>query len=264
MRPVATNLIDVPHDDRPFVLVHGMYHGGWCWRQVASQLRTAGVATYVPTLTGLGERSHLLSPAVGFRTHVEDVVNVIDWEGLDDVILVGHSYGGTVVHRVADLVPERIGRVVYLDSTHFDLERLDPEVRPRPPEEPEPTGPAGVMCYPVPRDPTRWGVTSNDLLAWILPRLSAQPTATRADAREFTADPMHDIRRTYIACLRDAWGKPVDSASRPVWERVASSPLFKLVEIDEPHEAFFTNPALVARLFLEARAETEPRSGSRL
>src|SRR5437763_1631363 len=88
-----------------FVLVHGAWHGGWCYRRVADRLVAAGHRVFTPTLTGLGERAHLLSPAVNRSTHVQDVVSVIKWEGLKEVILVGHSYGGFVISEVVERVP---------------------------------------------------------------------------------------------------------------------------------------------------------------
>jgi pimeloyl-ACP methyl ester carboxylesterase len=99
-----------------FVLVHGGWHGGWCYARVAERLRAAGHRVFTPTLTGLGERAHLYSRTINLVTHVTDVVNVIKWEQLQNVTLVGHSYGGIVVTGVADQLPQQIGSLVYLDS----------------------------------------------------------------------------------------------------------------------------------------------------
>jgi len=99
-----------------FVLVHGAWIGGWYWRPIAQKLRKVGHEAYAPTLTGLGERIHLMSPSINLDTHVTDVVNVIKEEGLSDVVLVGHSYGGMVVTGVADALPDRITSLVYLDA----------------------------------------------------------------------------------------------------------------------------------------------------
>src|SRR5882724_5080715 len=79
-------------DPKTFLLVHGAWHGGWCWRRVADRLTARGHTVFTPTLTGLGERSHLLGAGIGLSTHVADVVNVVKWERLTDVVLVGHSY----------------------------------------------------------------------------------------------------------------------------------------------------------------------------
>ncbi len=104
-----------------FVLVHGAWHGGWCWADTASALRAMGHEVHTPTLTGLGERSHLLSADVTSDTHVQDVVNVLRWWELTDVILVGHSYGGSIITGVAGQVPERLRAMVYLDAVVQDV-----------------------------------------------------------------------------------------------------------------------------------------------
>ena len=99
-----------------FVLVPGMWLGGWAWRDVAEALHAGGHNVYPVTLTGLGERVHLAGPQVDLDTHIADVVNLLRYEELRDVALVGHSYAGTVITGVADQVPERIARLVYVDT----------------------------------------------------------------------------------------------------------------------------------------------------
>lgn len=103
-----------PH--HTFVIVHGAWGGGWDWQAVDSMLTRRGEHVRRVTLTGLGERVHLASPNVGLYTHIDDVVNTILWENLQDVVLVGHSYGGMVITGVADRIPNRIRRLVYLDA----------------------------------------------------------------------------------------------------------------------------------------------------
>ena len=98
------------------VLVHGLGLGGWCWNRVSGLLRKAGHDVHTPTLTGLGDRSHLLGRKINLETHIEDVVNLMKWEDLKNVILVGHSYGGSVVTGVADREAQRIHKLVYLDA----------------------------------------------------------------------------------------------------------------------------------------------------
>lgn len=99
-----------------FVLVHGAWHGSWCWKRVRRSLQTKGHDVFTPTLTGVAERSHLLSRDVNLETHILDVVNLIRWEELSDVVLCGHSYGGCVISGVADRIPDRIRSLVYLDA----------------------------------------------------------------------------------------------------------------------------------------------------
>jgi pimeloyl-ACP methyl ester carboxylesterase len=99
-----------------YVLVHGAWHGSWCWKHVRAALQSAGHNVFTPTLTGLGERSHLNSASVGLSTHIADIVNLIQWEELSDVVLCGHSYAGSVIAGVADQMPDRIKALVFLDA----------------------------------------------------------------------------------------------------------------------------------------------------
>jgi pimeloyl-ACP methyl ester carboxylesterase len=101
---------------RTFVLVHGAWHGGWCWRRVAERLEQRGHRVFTPTLTGLGERAHLLSPAIDLDTHITDVINLIRFEDLHDIVLVGHSYAGFVISGVAEQVEADIASFVFLDA----------------------------------------------------------------------------------------------------------------------------------------------------
>jgi len=117
-----------------YVLVHGAWHGGWCWAKVARLLRDAAQDVYTPTLTGLGERAHLARRDVGLGTHIDDVVGVLDAEELGDVLLVGFGYAGMIIPAVADRLPGRVRRLVYLDAVVTGdgsslLDVMPPEVR---------------------------------------------------------------------------------------------------------------------------------------
>jgi pimeloyl-ACP methyl ester carboxylesterase len=103
----------MPHT---FVLVHGAWHGGWCWVRVHDLLQAQGHQVFTPTLTGLGERSHLMRAGINVSTHVTDVVNVLKWERLTDVVLCGHSYGGMVIAGVAEQMAGKIASIVFLDA----------------------------------------------------------------------------------------------------------------------------------------------------
>jgi alpha-beta hydrolase superfamily lysophospholipase len=99
-----------------FVLVHGAWQGGWCWREVACALRARGARVFTPTMTGMGERRHLRAAFTGLATYIDDVCGVIEYAQLSDVVLVGHSFGGMCITGVADRMPDRIRRLVYLDA----------------------------------------------------------------------------------------------------------------------------------------------------
>jgi pimeloyl-ACP methyl ester carboxylesterase len=113
--------------------VHGAWHGSWCWRRVAEALRAAGHVVFTPTLTGLGERAHLLQPGLTIEHFATDVANVIEAEGLQRVILVGHSFGGGPISVVADRKPEALKRLIYLDALLLEngenvFSKLDPAI----------------------------------------------------------------------------------------------------------------------------------------
>ena len=99
-----------------FVLVHGAWHGGWCYRDTARELRAAGHTVFTPTHTGVGERAHLATESVSLSTHIDDISGLLEAEELTDVVLCGHSYGGMVISGVADRMPERVKAMVYLDG----------------------------------------------------------------------------------------------------------------------------------------------------
>lgn len=101
---------------KTYVLLHGAWHGGWCWQSVAQQLRSEGHVVYTPTQTGLGERSHLLSKEISLEVFIQDLCNLIEWENLNNVVLVGHSFGGLAVSGAADRLAQRISNIVYLDA----------------------------------------------------------------------------------------------------------------------------------------------------
>ena len=101
---------------KTFVLVHGTWHGGWCWRRVADALERKGHKVYAESLTGVGDRSHLLTRDVNLTTHVNDVVNLVKWEDLKDIVLVGHSSAGFVITQAAEQIGASVASIVYLDA----------------------------------------------------------------------------------------------------------------------------------------------------
>ena len=144
-----------------FVLVHPAWFGGWCWKKVSPLLHARGHAVHTP-LTGLGERVHLARPEVGLDTHVDDVVNLLTYEDLHDVVLVGTSSGGVVITGVVDRVPERIGHLVYLDA-------FVPE-----------DGQSMLDIIPPERRPVMEKLVQTEGHGWLLPRFAPAPWETFA------------------------------------------------------------------------------------
>lgn len=183
----------------PYVLVHGAYHGGWCWRRVAPRLRAAGHEVFAPTLTGFGERAHLLTADVGPATLVQDVVAVLECEELTGVVLVGHSFGALVALGVAARVPERLARVVLLDG--LVAEPGQPGFAALPPAAAAGriAAAAGGLSFPAP-EPAVFGVTEPDDVAWLGRRLTPQPLRSYAEPFERGAVLGNGVPVGYICC----------------------------------------------------------------
>jgi pimeloyl-ACP methyl ester carboxylesterase len=231
-----------------FVLVHGGAHGGWCYRKVTPLLRDAGHQAYAPTLTGVGERSHLRHPDVDLDLHITDIVNLLHYEDLHEVILVGHSYGGMVITGVADRAADRIGHLVYLDAALPEdgesLASMNPLTM-------EPTY-AGVrtvdgvelVLWPDPDADSYYGVTDPDDVAWMRTRLTPHPWRSFAQPlRLQDAAAVKRKPRTNINCTETLNRRPPERQSRAldadnVWE------------IDTGHDLMITEPTAVAEMLL--------------
>ncbi|WP_084127589.1 alpha/beta fold hydrolase [Demequina sp. NBRC 110054] len=227
-----------------FVLVHGAWHGGWCWDRVAARLRHAGHEVHAPTLTGLSERSHLLSPIVGLETHIEDVVRLMDVRDLADVVLVGHSYAGQIISAVADRRPDRIMTRVFLDAfvgqDGDTAQALLPEtIAHHWAESVEERGFGWLV--PV-RDLTVLGVDDPADRHWLSPRLTAHPWKTYTDALRLSGE-LDRVPAQYIECVgwMRAFRSHADRARALGWP---------VHELETGHEAMVTAPRELAELLI--------------
>jgi pimeloyl-ACP methyl ester carboxylesterase len=185
-----------------FVLVHGSCHGGWCWKKVTPILYKDGYSVYTPTLTGLGERSHLVNKDIGLHTHILDIIQVFEFEDLDDVILVGHSYGGLIIGGVAEKIPQKIKRLVYLDGyipqdnkSAFDLEPgLETLYKERALHE------EGKEWLVASYKPEEFGVTNRDDINWMSTRLSPMPWHTHDQSIRIANPQAKTLPKSYICC----------------------------------------------------------------
>jgi len=227
-----------------FVVAHGAWSAAWAWKKVRPMLRAHGHEIFTPTYTGLGERSHQAAPTIGLSVHVEDVRSVLVYEDLNDVILVGHSYGGMVATVLADRAPERLRHVVYLDAfVPRDGEALLDLV---------PSDVAARMREGVRTHGEGWRVPSNPLpsdtseadVAWIMPRRVLQPVATFEEKARLTGAGAR-LPRTYIYCTRLG---PVDIFGRFA-AQAKQEPGWRYIEMDASHSPNVTAPeALTAVL----------------
>ncbi|MEM9300553.1 MAG: alpha/beta fold hydrolase [Pseudomonadota bacterium] len=231
---------------KPVVIVHGAWGGGWDWRETAAVLEELGHDVYRPSLTGLGEREHLYTDDVDLGTHVTDIVNVLRWEALEDVILVGHSYGGMVITGVAEVVPERIGRLVYLDAfVPFDGECALAVGRDESPRELCTPRAARELLGPEAR-------TGRVSPSWIEdgtppPTDIPHPVRTFIERLELAGEPGRGLPARYIITRETAGGADDFNVAA---ERAAKLG-WTVVEYVGDHVPYRENPAGIARLFIE-------------
>jgi pimeloyl-ACP methyl ester carboxylesterase len=234
---------------RTYVLVHGGFHGGWCWRAVAEMLRASGHAVYTPTQTGCGERAHLLSASITLDTFVDDIANVLRWEDLHDVVLVGHSFGGSSISGVADRMPERIGLLVYLDAvvlengqSMFDL--LDADVIARRMRSAQAYG--GLAIGPPPA--SIFGIADAAQAQYVRERLTPHPLGSFTSPLKLAHPVANGLPAVYVQCTEPVYAGVQSSRD---WVRAHG---MTSVELRSGHDAMVMAPRLLADLLLELAA----------
>jgi len=232
-------------DRKNFVLVHGTSHGGWCWVRVADRLRAWGHRVFTPTLTGVGERSHLLNRKIDLDTHIRDVVNVIEWEGLEDVVLCGHSYGGWVISGVAELMEDRIGSIVYLDAfLPEDGERGIDTQSPGARAAVERAAAAGEAARPA-GSASRYGLKGADL-EWVNSLLTPQPIGVSLQPIRLTGARNRIAKKAYI--LATGYANPPFVAAHAT---LKNDPSWRLFELLCHHDVMIEMPDELTQILLD-------------
>lgn len=246
---------------RPVVLVPGACLGGWAWQETAAQLRAHGHVVYPVTLTGLGERVHLAHAGVDLDTHIADVVNLLDYEALEDALLVGHSYAGTVITAVADRRPERLNAVAYLDTGPLANGMAIVDVQP--PEQREQQSRAvrdqgDGWRWPVPdREMLLSGAfgsasgLSEEHLHLIAERATPQPYATMTSPVSLSREKPPRVRRVAIFCAAggiDAAGVRRLIAEHDPRVAVFGDDAWELYDLPTGHWAMLSAPGPLAEL----------------
>lgn len=235
----------------PFVLVHGAWVGGWYWRPIARILRGEGHEVFTPTNTGLGERRHLMSNEITMDTFVTDVLNVVLFEDLWDVILVGHSLGGRSITGVADKVPERIRQLIYLDAglPLAPISRLDamtPEAREERLKLADDFD--GGLSIPPPPVST-FGVYDREHASYLEARMTPQPFNTEKTFSTLANPIGNGVAATYVQSIA-----PTFDLTSPSADYARSRPDWRFLEFPAGHNFVVTHPCEVAELLLaEAR-----------
>lgn len=223
-----------------YVLVHGAWHGGWCWNRISHALNTPGNNVYTPTLSGLGERAHLASPETSLATHIADILGVLEMEDLTGVVLVGHSYGGIVVTAVADRAADRIAHLVYLDAiVPRNGQSLYNCVSPKTKAFFEEQA-GDDWRIPVAAASAQFlGLKREADIHWVLPKLKPHPVRTFREAVQLSSM-SSSLPRTYINCIGD---KPPGQPRSAQAEGIAD-----YQELQTGHDAMVSAPQEVVEL----------------
>jgi pimeloyl-ACP methyl ester carboxylesterase len=227
-----------------FLICHGAWSAGWAWKKMRPLLRRAGHEVFTPTYTGLGERAHQASPDVDLETHIRDVLGVIEFEGLSDITLMGHSYGGMVITGAADHVPAKIKQMIYLDAFVPQNGQSVASLRtpgPRPATAPGGAGESWLLP-PNPPPPD----TSPADLAWITPLRRPQPVKTFTQPISLEHPPPK-VRRSYIYCTKKGGEDPF----LQFYTRLKSDPAWRTYAMDASHSPNVTAPDALAALLCE-------------
>lgn len=232
-----------------YVLVHGAWHGGWCWRKVRTALES-GAVVHTPTLTGLGERAHLASRDISLDTHVADVLGVLESEDLSEVVLVGHSYGGIVVTAVGDRAAERVARLVFLDAVvprdgQCLYDCAPPQLRAHFEEQAQIAGEGWRVPVSV-ATAQYLGLKAEEDVRWVMPKLTPHPIRTfRETVRLSTRFPQMPC--TYINCIGD---KPLGQP-----RTIQAEGIEDYYEVRAGHDAMVTAPQDVVALLRKVVAQ---------
>jgi len=236
---------------KTFVLAHGSWHGGWCWKRVADRLRANGHAVYTPSFTGMGDRAHLLSPDITIDTFVEDLARVIFTEELTKVVIVGHSFGGVPISGVADRLPERIAHLVYLDSVVVESDKSAFSYYPQAEVEARINAAQRAtngLAVPIPQPlPTVWGLgkQGDPDYDWVRRHLSPHPLRTYTTPLTLRAPVGNGLPRTYVHSTQPS--HPALDASRQL---VRSWQGWDWIELATPHNSMITHPDDLVGLLL--------------
>ena len=230
---------------KTFVLVHGAWHGGWGWVRLAEMLRRQGHVVFTPTLTGLGERSHLIGPNVNASLHIKDVVNLIHYERLSGIVLVGHSYGGCVISGVAEIVPDKISSIVFLDAFIPDdgdatVDLVQPAVK----EIILAAAARGETIVPV-RNAAAFNVNEKDQ-AWVDSLAGPQPIGTMTEKLKLTGARDRIANKVYIR----ASGYPNVSFEAALSRAKAEG--WRTYEVPCGHDVMIDRPERLAEILNEA------------
>lgn len=221
-----------------FVIVHGAWAGSWAWTRVVERLNAKGHSVFAPTLSGLGERSHLPASSINLTTHIKDVVNEIRWKDLDDVVLVGHSYGGFVITGAAEEIGERVASIVYVDAFIPDNGQAFADFSPEwnlPPDALIPAPPAVIGDYRDEAD-----------RIWVNEKATPQPAGTFTERVRVTGAYKKIPRKTFVQAT--GW----DSPFKETVSEFRADPSWRVHEVACGHDIAIEEPDRLAAILEES------------
>ncbi len=245
---------DITSPQKTFVLVHGAWHGGWCWDFVREILEKNGHRVYTPTLSGLGENAEQLSAEIGLKTHIDDIVSLIKSENLSDIVLVGHSYAGMVITGVADAMENSINHIVYLDAVlPKDGESLLTQGAGLPEDERlgfiaymnSQSDDGGISMRAPPAATFGLSTDVAELIKWTDDQLTPHPIKTWVDEISLQNSRSEELSGTYIFCT-----EPVlqGASFQYHFDRLSGKPNWSTMKLPAGHNAMISHPEMVANI----------------
>lgn len=239
-----------------FVLVPGQWTGAFVWHTVTPLLRAAGHTVHAVTCTGLGDRVHLANAAIDLDTFITDVVNVLEFEDLHDVHLVGHSFGGQIITGVAERAPERLAQLIYLDASvptdgqnNYEADMLPPDVANAAIAADIAGGMADAMpgfrpVFPEVKDWLRGAITDQDEAEWFISRLTPHPELSNLQPIAIANPAAVELPRAFILCTadKDMTADPQTDPYVRTVELVRSSPNWRVIEMNDTHMVNLNDP----------------------
>ncbi|NSL88109.1 alpha/beta hydrolase [Chitinophaga sp. Mgbs1] len=229
-----------------YVLVHGAWHGGWCWQEVSRKLRAQGYEVYTPSMSGMSEYKHTRTPQTNLSTHITDIISLLIQEDLHHVVLVGHSYAGAVITGVADSIPERLEKLIYLDALlphngqnivslqePAQQQRLNGLIK------------QGITTIPI-MTADLFGVTDPARLKWTNERLTLQPIRTFTEPLRLKHVYGNNIPLVYIGCTQ-----PQLPVMQQFIDAVKKDRAWKYYGLKTGHDAMITAPEELTKLLVE-------------
>jgi pimeloyl-ACP methyl ester carboxylesterase len=239
-----------------FVLVHGAWHGSWCWRRVVDALRAAGHRVHTPTLTGVGERVHLMTPAITLETHITDVEKAIEAEEMTDVVLAVHSYAGMIGTAIADRHPGLLQHLVYVDAVVAEPGEGSSSTHPSTVREARLAAAAASPDYSYPPpDASVYGLSGDDY-DWVQRRQTPQPGHAYVTPLDFDPRRVAAVARTFISCTQPPLATIDAMRLRVVdpgfwdgaWMAGGGS---RVIEMNTGHDPMVSAPAELTRILLD-------------